>query len=56
MSEELLRVLVLSNPHAPPHFRVNGPLSNLPAFAEAFAIRPGSSPMARAPEDRVRIW
>ena len=56
ISEELLRVLVQSDPHAPPEFRVNGPLSNLRAFAEAFDISPGSSPMARAPEDCVRIW
>ena len=56
LSEEYVRVMVASDPHAPPRFRVNGPLSNLPAFAAAFGIAAGSAPMARAPEDRVRIW
>ena len=56
LSEEYVRVMVASDPHAPPRFRVNGSLSNLPAFAAAFGIAAGSAPMARAPEDRVRIW
>ena len=41
--------------HAPPRFRVNGPLSNLPAFAEAFAC-PASAPMARADASRCVLW
>jgi predicted metalloendopeptidase len=52
--EELRRRLVV-DPHSPAHFRVIGPLSNLPEFYKAFDI-PVGSPMRRAPEDRVSIW
>jgi predicted metalloendopeptidase len=54
-TEAYLRMQVNVDPHAPARFRVNGPLSNVPAFAEAFGV-PEGSPMARMPEDRVRIW
>jgi putative endopeptidase len=42
-----------SDPRARPRFRVNGPLANLPAFAEAFACDPGA-PMT--PSDRCEVW
>ncbi len=51
--DKALEVLVNTNPHSPPKFRVNGPLSNLPEFARAFSCKPGS-PMAR--KDRCEIW
>jgi predicted metalloendopeptidase len=54
-TEAYLRMQVNVDPHAPARFRVNGPLSNVPAFAAAFGVAEGS-PMARAAEDRVRIW
>ncbi len=50
---EALRLLVATNPHSPPKFRVDGPLSNLPAFGSAFQCKEGS-PMARA--QRCEIW
>jgi endothelin-converting enzyme/putative endopeptidase len=50
---EALRLLVATNPHSPPKFRVDGPLSNLPAFASAFQCKEGS-PMVRA--QRCEIW
>ncbi len=52
---EALRLQVQSNEHAPAKFRVDGPVSNLPAFAEAFSCKVGA-PMARAAADRVDIW
>jgi predicted metalloendopeptidase len=52
--EEVRRRLKI-DPHSPAHFRVNGPLSNLPEFYEAFNI-PVGAPMRRAPEERVQIW
>jgi putative endopeptidase len=52
---ESLRLLVATNPHAPPRFRVNGPLSNLPEFATAFHCKEGA-PMARSAKDRCEIW
>lgn len=55
MTDDTLKVLVASNPHAPAQFRAVGAPSNLPAFATAFACRLGQ-PMARTGEDRVVIW
>jgi endothelin-converting enzyme/putative endopeptidase len=53
--EEALRLLVATNPHSPPKFRVDGPLSNLPEFATAFACKPGTS-MVRSEGERCEIW
>ena len=52
---EALRLQVQSNEHAPAKWRVLGPVSNLPAFAAAFACKAGDA-MARPPESRVEIW
>jgi predicted metalloendopeptidase len=52
---ETSRLFLQIDPHSPPKFRVNGPLSNLPEFAHAFAI-PDQSSMVRPPEERVQIW
>src|SRR6266566_981389 len=43
------------DPHSPGHFRVNGPLSDLPEFAKAFDV-PDGAPMVRAADKRVNIW
>lgn len=50
---ETERVLVSTDSHSPPKYRVNGPLANLPEFAEAFQC-PAGSPMA--PEKRCTVW
>jgi endothelin-converting enzyme/putative endopeptidase len=52
---EALRLLVATNPHSPPKYRVNGPLSNLPEFAGAFQCKEGSA-MVRPPAKRCEIW
>ena len=44
-----------TDPHSPAQFRVNGPLSNLPEFQQAFNI-PDGSPMVRPADKRVNIW
>jgi putative endopeptidase len=46
---------VKTDPHSPPQFRVNGPLSNLPEFAGAFGCKDGDA-MVRKQEERARIW
>jgi putative endopeptidase len=50
-----LRTLVQTNPHSPAVWRVNGPLSNLPEFHQAFGCQEGD-PMVRAAGLRARIW
>lgn len=52
---ENLRAKLLSDVHAPPKWRVNVPLSNIPEFQEAFGIKPGQ-PMWRPPESHVNVW
>lgn len=55
LREEYVRQWLLQTPHAPPRYRVNGPVSNLDAFHEAFGVKPGDR-LYRAPAERVRIW
>jgi len=52
---ELSRMYVNVNPHPVARFRVNGPLSNMPAFAKAFQCST-KTPMVRAEAERCRIW
>jgi len=52
---EALRLLVATNPHSPPKYRVEGPLSNLPEFATAFQCKEGSR-MARPKDKRCEVW
>ena len=44
-----------TDPHSPAHFRVNGPLSDLPEFQKAFDVPDGSA-MVRPADKRVNIW
>lgn len=53
--EPELRRRLLDDPHSPSRYRVNGIVSNMDAFYEAFEIKPGDA-MYIAPENRVRIW
>ncbi len=52
---EFMRLMVNTDPHAPPKFRTNGPLSNIPAFAQAFGCKQGD-PMVRSDSERAQIW
>lgn len=53
--DEALRRQVLTNPHSPAHWRVNGPLSDLDEFAKAFGCKEGDA-MVREAAKRARIW
>jgi putative endopeptidase len=53
--DEELRRRVMTDPHAPPRFRVNGVLRNMPTFYKAFDVQPGDW-MYLPPEERVKIW
>ena len=50
---ESVRTQVLGDPHAIPEWRVIGPLSNMPEFAEAFGCKTGDK-MVR--DNRCQIW
>ncbi|MDE3179346.1 MAG: M13 family metallopeptidase [Acidobacteriota bacterium] len=52
---ELERLRVSTDPHPLARFRVNGPLSNMPAFAAAWHCKPGD-PMVRPPKEQCKIW
>jgi endothelin-converting enzyme/putative endopeptidase len=47
------RLRVQTDPHSTPRWRVNGPMSNLSEFAEAFQCKQGAK-MIRA--DRCQVW
>ena len=47
--------MVQGDPHPVAKFRVNGPLSNLPAFGKAFSCKAGDG-MVRAAADRCEVW
>jgi putative endopeptidase len=53
--DEDQKLRLTTDPHSPAHFRVNGPLSDLPEFQQAFNISNGS-PMVRPADKRVNIW
>ncbi len=46
---------VTTDPHAPPYWRVNGPLGNLDAFNAAFECSAGAK-MVRAGAQRCTVW
>jgi predicted metalloendopeptidase len=55
MRDELLRSLLVSDPHSPSEFRVIGVLRNFTPFYEAFGVKEGDG-MYLAPDQRVKIW
>ena len=52
---ETQRTMIQGDPHPIAKFRVNGPLSNLPAFSEAFSCKSDDA-MVRPKEDRCEVW
>jgi putative endopeptidase len=53
--EEAMRERLLSDPHSPPRYRVNGILPNMTEFYDAFDVRDGDG-MYLPAEVRVKIW
>ena len=53
--DEALRAQVLSDPHAPPYFRVNGAVRNMDEWYQAFDVKPDDK-LYLPPEQRVKIW
>ncbi len=52
---DTLRQNVLTDPHSPSEFRVNGPLRNMDTWYAAFGVKEGDA-LYLAPEKRVKIW
>jgi predicted metalloendopeptidase len=52
---EYERLIAKNNEHPLPRFRVNGPLSNMPEFAQAFGCKAGDA-MVLPAEKRAVIW
>jgi putative endopeptidase len=53
--EDALRQQVVTDPHSPAYYRVNGTIRNQEGWYKAFDVKPGDK-LYVAPEDRVRIW
>ena len=52
-SEAFSRMLVTIDPHSPGKYRVNGTVSNMPEFREAFHCKPD---VAMANQNACRVW
>ena len=52
---DILRQRVLSDPHSPTEFRVNGAIRNLDGWYDAFGVKEGDA-LYLPPEKRARIW
>jgi putative endopeptidase len=55
MRDDAIRRQTASDPHSFRKFRINGPVSNMDAWYDAFDVKAGDE-MYRAPADRVHIW
>jgi predicted metalloendopeptidase len=53
--DERMRSQVMSNPHSPPRFRVNGVVRNVDDWYDAFAVTPERQ-LYLPPEGRVHVW
>ncbi len=53
--DDELRLRLLTDPHSPSEFRVNGIVANMAEFHEAFGLK-ATDRLYRAPGDRVKIW
>jgi endothelin-converting enzyme/putative endopeptidase len=50
---EVTRLIVTTDPHSMPVFRIDNVISNMPEFQQAFACKPGQK-MVRA--NACRVW
>ena len=53
--EERARQLLLTDPHSPAHYRINGIVRNFDEWYKAFGVKPGDA-LYLPPSERVRIW
>jgi len=55
VTDDYVRRQVVSDPHSPRQFRVNGVVRNIDAWHTFFGVQPGER-LYVPPEARVRIW
>ena len=55
IKDEALRNRILNDTHSPGEFRVNGTVTNMPEFQEAWGCKDGDA-MYTKPEERAKIW
>ncbi|EAU61621.1 M13 family metallopeptidase, partial [Stigmatella aurantiaca] len=53
--DEFLRQMLVTDPHSPGPYRVNGVVRNMPEFQQAFGVKEGDGAWL-PPEQRVKIW
>ncbi|WP_460676745.1 M13 family metallopeptidase [Hymenobacter coalescens] len=53
--DEQLAQRIMTDVHSPAKYRVNGPMADVPAFYEAFQVKPGQK-LWRPDSAQVRIW
>lgn len=53
--EDAMRAQLLTNPHSPGEWRVNGTVVNMPEWYDAWGIKEDAA-MYLAPESRAKIW
>ncbi len=53
--EAIARQMLVTDPHAPPEYRINGIVRNFDEWYKAFGVRPGDR-LYLPPDKRVRIW
>ncbi len=53
--DEAKRTQILTDPHSPPEYRVNGVVRNFDEWYEAFGVTEEDE-LYLPPEERIRIW
>lgn len=53
--EEQARQFLVTDPHSPPEYRINGIVRNFDEWYKAFEVKPGDN-LYLPPDQRVRIW
>jgi endothelin-converting enzyme/putative endopeptidase len=52
---ENLRMNAIVDPHSPPRDRINGVVTNMPEFGQAFHCKPGQA-LVKPQEKMCKIW
>jgi putative endopeptidase len=53
--DEMMRMILVSDPHSPYRWRVDGTLRNIDEWYKAFDVKPGDK-LYLSPGQRVRVW